>query len=246
MAERIPKTSKELQNAIYDDFKRKVQDEAKKRAVSQHVDYDTFKNMVSVAHLRPLHAPCVQATAVDAMAPAWQFAADGTRQRNDETTSVNVELSSALPTAAPATSGDFQREWRRSCKTEEDKYKYLRLCGPATLRAIFKVEVGADLLGDMLQVIDAAWLTFASFAEDTSEGSALAEAAFVVSVLMALSDAGRFALTIRLLGAKAKESMRQLFHNISSAVAAAEAQDGSDALLSSENVEKLKGTYGAM
>ncbi len=32
-------------------------DAAKKRAVAQGVDYDTFKNMVSVAHLRPLQAP---------------------------------------------------------------------------------------------------------------------------------------------------------------------------------------------
>ena len=33
-----------------------VVDEAKKRAVSQNVDYDTFKNMVAVAHLKPIHA----------------------------------------------------------------------------------------------------------------------------------------------------------------------------------------------
>lgn len=33
-----------------------VVDEAKKRAVGQNVDYDTFKNMVSVAHLRPIGA----------------------------------------------------------------------------------------------------------------------------------------------------------------------------------------------
>lgn len=32
-------------------------DAAKKRAVAQNVDYETFKNMVSVAHLRPLQAP---------------------------------------------------------------------------------------------------------------------------------------------------------------------------------------------
>lgn len=31
-------------------------DEAKKRAVGQHVDYETFKNMVLVAHLKPLSA----------------------------------------------------------------------------------------------------------------------------------------------------------------------------------------------
>ena len=32
-------------------------DSAKKRAVAQRVDYDDFKNMVSVAHLRPIQAP---------------------------------------------------------------------------------------------------------------------------------------------------------------------------------------------
>lgn len=32
-------------------------DEAKKRAVLQRVDYETFKNMVLVAHLKPIHAP---------------------------------------------------------------------------------------------------------------------------------------------------------------------------------------------
>lgn len=32
-------------------------DEAKKRAVMQRVDYDTFRNMVLVAHLKPITAP---------------------------------------------------------------------------------------------------------------------------------------------------------------------------------------------
>ena len=32
-------------------------DAAKKRAVAQNVDYDTFKNMVHVAHLKPLQSP---------------------------------------------------------------------------------------------------------------------------------------------------------------------------------------------
>lgn len=52
-----PKVSRELANSVYDDWKRKVVDDAKKRAVSQAVDYDTFKNMVSVAHLKPITAP---------------------------------------------------------------------------------------------------------------------------------------------------------------------------------------------
>lgn len=46
--------SSELRNAIYDDWKRQAVDTAKKRAVAQFADYETFKNMVSVAHLRPI------------------------------------------------------------------------------------------------------------------------------------------------------------------------------------------------
>lgn len=49
-----PKRSKELENAVYDDWKRKAVDSAKKRAVAQFVDYDSFKNMVLVAHLKPI------------------------------------------------------------------------------------------------------------------------------------------------------------------------------------------------
>jgi hypothetical protein len=40
------KHSKELCNAIYDDWKHDVVDNAKKRAVAQNVDYPTFANLV--------------------------------------------------------------------------------------------------------------------------------------------------------------------------------------------------------
>lgn len=50
------KRSKELDEAVYDDWKHKQVDDAKKRAVAQYVDYETFKNMVSVAHLKPIGA----------------------------------------------------------------------------------------------------------------------------------------------------------------------------------------------
>jgi hypothetical protein len=83
------KVSRELIGAVAEEQKRQVIDAAKKKAVAQHADYDTFKKMVrvlpavhpalvhqhvpgdvgesscsvllllqvSVAHLKPLHAP---------------------------------------------------------------------------------------------------------------------------------------------------------------------------------------------
>ena len=50
-----------------------------------------------------------------------------------------------------------------------------------------QVEVRADILGGIIQALDACWLSFAAFAEDDADGSALAEAAFVTSTLDALT-----------------------------------------------------------
>lgn len=57
LAVKPPTSSKDFQTPIYDEWKRKVVDEAKKRAVGQASDYETFKNLVSVAHLRPIGDP---------------------------------------------------------------------------------------------------------------------------------------------------------------------------------------------
>ena len=48
------KASRELARAVEDEAHRAQVDAAKKRAVGQLSDYDTFRNMVSVAHLRPV------------------------------------------------------------------------------------------------------------------------------------------------------------------------------------------------
>jgi hypothetical protein len=71
-----PKVSKDLANAVEDDWKRGVQDAAKHRAVKQLEGYDAFKNMVSVAHLRPYHATNLKDHSGPAP-PAFGFTADG-------------------------------------------------------------------------------------------------------------------------------------------------------------------------
>jgi hypothetical protein len=47
-----PKSSRELENAVQDDWKRGVVDAAKHRAVKQLEDYDGFKNMAWCAYRR--------------------------------------------------------------------------------------------------------------------------------------------------------------------------------------------------
>jgi hypothetical protein len=54
---RPAKHSKELAGAIAEDSRRQAIDDAKKRAVSQHADYDTFKKLVreDIYHLACKH-----------------------------------------------------------------------------------------------------------------------------------------------------------------------------------------------
>ena len=65
------KASRELARAVEDEAHRAQVDAAKKRAVGQLSDYDTFRSMVSVAHLRPLQAEGRADRA--AGAAAWNF-----------------------------------------------------------------------------------------------------------------------------------------------------------------------------
>ena len=64
---------------VEDDWKRGVQDAAKHRAVKQLEGYDGFKNMVSVAHLRPYHAPNLKDHSGPAP-PAFAFTPEGVHE----------------------------------------------------------------------------------------------------------------------------------------------------------------------
>ncbi|KAF5833665.1 hypothetical protein DUNSADRAFT_9975 [Dunaliella salina] len=224
MESRPPKSSKELSNAVYDDFKRKVIDAAKKRAVSQNVDYETFKNMVSVAHLKPLQAPSTVKR--EPTAPAWQFNADGSRPSTtseEQAAAAARLLSPREAQGPPSTSGDFAREWRRSCPTLDSKYRYLQICSPPTLRSIFKVEVSSEVLKGIIEVLEACWQSHAGAAEEEEhgEGGALRQACFVVEVLESLAAAGRFGLAVKLMGPQGTKVLKSLFDQLSDALNAA-------------------------
>lgn len=220
-----PKLSKDLANAVYDDWKRKVIDDAKKRAVSQNVDYATFKNMVSVAHLKPIQS--ARAPRLDQMLPSWHFNADGslpTAHQLSDAAAAALALMQQEPQEPPSTSGDFYREWRRNCPNADSKYRYLRLCGPVGLASLFKIEISSEALKEIIEVLEVCWLGYAGAAEEELAGSALREAGFVVQVLQSLSTVGRFSLTVKLIGSAAKKVLNSLFTQLEGAVQASESQ----------------------
>uniref|UniRef100_A0A061SGS5 Coiled-coil domain-containing protein 103 n=1 Tax=Tetraselmis sp. GSL018 TaxID=582737 RepID=A0A061SGS5_9CHLO len=191
------------------------------------------------------------------MVPAWEFAADGRKRAPTQFSGGESALCSSAPREKPSSAGDFEREWRRNCKSANEKYGYLRLCGPELLKALFKVEVSAGVLSGILQAVDEAWLTFAAAADEGAGGSALEEADFVARALESIAASGRFSLTVRLVGADGKRAAGRILGNLEAAVAAAEAQRGggledeqgaappprSGASLTAENLSSLRKLY---
>lgn len=53
----------------------------------------------------------------------------------------------------PATSDDFVRVWRRQCTAHDSKLGLLTRCGPHHLPALFRVNLPAELLSDILVIL---------------------------------------------------------------------------------------------
>eukprot|EP00775_Hariotina_reticulata_P008407 gene8407-8591_t len=100
------KHSRELADAILGDSRRHAIDAAKKRAVAQQADYDTFKNLVSVAHLKPLTAPSGKQAGVSS--PAWQFDNTGALQAAAALINVTQAVSRSQSTAHSTTQAPTQ------------------------------------------------------------------------------------------------------------------------------------------
>ena len=156
-----PKVSKELAHAAEDDWKRSVRDAAKHRAVAQMENYDGFKNMVSVAHLRPWHAENLKDHSGPAP-PAFAFAADGTRagpSRNPGSGS-GVAGSLGKPRDAnggtfvpPANSMQFDKTWRRACVSGAARWRYLGVMRDEDIDKVFAVDITGATLGEIAEAL---------------------------------------------------------------------------------------------
>ncbi|GBF93625.1 hypothetical protein Rsub_06347 [Raphidocelis subcapitata] len=206
----------DLRDAIVEEQRRKAVDDAKKRAVAQHVDYDTFRNMA-----RP-------------MLPAWRLDAEG-RQLPDGGASKERQPpdAAAVPqpppqgrraAAPPDTAAEFEREWRRRGSPQE-RWEYLMLTTPERLPQLFRVEMGGRLLGEVVEALESRWREGAAAAGKGSNAEpARCEAADVaLRTLQALTECGRFGLASRLLSRGHKAAAVALLASLDAHAALAEA-----------------------
>ena len=122
------------------------------------------------------------------------------------------------------------KDWRRHCKTANDKYQCLLELGADNLGAIFKAEVGFGLLGEFFQVLNT------QFVES--------DCAEIVRILNQLSKTNRFRLNFDFLSTSEKNTCTQLFEKIDNVLEKDSKQEGS----LEENVQcilaSVKNQYG--
>ena len=233
-----PKMSKELEHAAEDDWKRSVRDAAKHRAVAQMENYDGFKNMVSVAHLRPWHAENLKDHSGPAP-PAFAFAADGTHagpSRNPGTTTAGSLGRPDAPDAfaPPENSMQFDKTWRRRCVSGAARWRYLGAMRDEDVDKVFAVDITGATLGEIAEALAEGFERVSNDAANDDDGDAkeksfseakkknettwrgvsesdpTAVASSVVRLLDRVRRAGRFDLARRLISGKAKKALAKL------------------------------------
>ena len=221
-----PKVSRELADAVQEDALRAARDEAKHRAVRQMEGYDVFKNMVSVAHLRPHNLPgdASHMTAADraaARAPAFSFTPEGRASGPESTPGASTSLTPAADAAsirAPSSAAEFEKTWRRSCKSADARWRYLGLTAgtqEGRIAKLFRVEINGTVLSELVAALAAGYAGDGRSPRDDDDEWAGARGARAIgehvrAFLAELATCGRFALAAKLMGSGAREAMRTL------------------------------------
>jgi len=203
------KASRELARAVEDEARRAQVDAAKKRAVGQLSDYDTFRNMVSVAHLRPLQAAGRADRA--AGAAAWSFDGAGRAVAEPGPGSAAAACAAAAseapgPSEPPQSRDEFLAAWRRARggaggSSGGQRWALLHLCGAERVGALFRVEVEGKLLAE---VVAAAAAALEGAGREGGAGGAggagPADHRLAAELLLALAGSARFGLAKALAG----------------------------------------------
>lgn len=206
-----------MADALEADRRKKEVNDAKLRAVAQHVDYDQFCNLVAGAHLKPVKP-------VDKNSGREEF--NYFVMPKEKATGVGAAGGTRQPNAAPAptlkvpkTGLEFHRMWRRQCRTSEARRAYLELVDTKLLPMIFQSEFEPDILDGVVQTLEAvvdpqtldARLTAAVVPESDGARDALADDLLLAaSWLSMLPEVNRFELALEFASEQTRASLAAL------------------------------------
>ena len=139
------------------------------------------------------------------------------------------------PATVPKTDHEFTRDWRRLCKTRDDKYKFLCQVGGEQMAKIFKAEISLGLLGEFIEILNGCW-NDADFVN-------------IFCILSSLTKTNRFSLSLQFLSNTERDLVAELFKKLSCICTAmsddSEKVEAVDQVnFSTKDVTELAGTYG--
>ena len=182
-------------------------DEMKKRAIHTARDYDEFRNMVACATLTPVSSK--ELASLRKGKKGWSHAAAArrsgaggregpARQRRGRS---KAALRRGVPQQAPRTGMEFLRDWRRCCGTPEKKRAYLSVVGPSAFEELFRADLDAQVLAQVLSALHGA--------PAEEDGAA---ALPLERWLLAISRTGRFDLNMAFLDNDERAQVAELLH----------------------------------
>ena len=116
-----------------------------------------------------------------------------------------------------AYAADFEKTWRRSCKSADARWRYLGLVAGTSegrIAKLFRVEINGTVLSELVAALAAGYAGDGRSIRDDDEWAgargARAIGERVRAFLAELATCGRFALAAKLMGGGAREAMRTL------------------------------------
>ena len=207
-----------MQDALTFDQRKTQINDAKLRAVAQKVEYDEFEKMVAGAHLKPVK-PCSKESAdISKQFSGFVMPAYAPQAAHAASKPAPAIEAAATAFAAPATSNEFLRTWRRQCKAPEAKYRYLRVIEPESLPLLFRSEMEPAVLDGIAQALQQCVLGPHAAADDAAELQE--DVAWMEQLLLYLRRINRFELTLDLADSQTTKTLAACFDLLQRSAAA--------------------------
>mmetsp|Transcript_12472 Transcript_12472/g.14782 ORF Transcript_12472/g.14782 Transcript_12472/m.14782 type:complete len:248 (-) Transcript_12472:149-892(-) len=140
------------------EIRREVTNEVKCKKITECATYDEFKEHVAAAFLKPIDIRR-KPGARDATPSTAHDSNIANLMEKEKTDDVCDKLAKELTdidlsdVKCPQNAFDFEKDWRRACKSSQSKVKYLRKIPWKKYRKIFKVEGSLTMLGDIITAL---------------------------------------------------------------------------------------------
>lgn len=179
-------------------------EKAKWTAVNQKVDYDQYRQLCLGANLKGMEPGQIE----NILQNKEDTKTRRSRRRGHRGQVAQIHEEMSEPTQPPNDRDEFDKQWRSACKDAGSKFRYLSIIPAESFERLCQVEVGFELLGEIIIALNHGWCELAN--EQLQE----AAASTVFGILNALPTAFRFDLAVSFLSDKEKQAIQHVLEGL--------------------------------